>query len=524
MPIMNRRQFLAALSAGATGGALSGCSSPLGSGASTPGVPTARDGTAAASGSASSESVNTGTQQTTARTATSEPAPSYYGVEFDRAIDVVADLGADPTGSDPIDDIIDEHYRDGTVLEFPPGSYLVERSHHFNSGENVDRWGMVGTGASRRDVQFVFPKGNETANPTDRHYVLNVQSGTDHVLADMTMQQTPDTVTGVGMILALSDGLHVENFEFAGFNPVGQYAPGSCIIAGLRDVSGVGTIKHFVATGGGVMDTYPHRRNAILCGAFHRGELRLLDHDIRNMGSNAHYTSNHRGCVRTEGCYFENNDNANIRISGGQSGGHPTKDSWAKDCTVVVDIDAAKDPPDGESYEFIRGIKCDYGEDALVEDTDVIYKSAPAAPFCVGVLHNHGKATFRNVRVRSDVDGIGPLFEGQPNGAPVVLENVRLTGTAGEFSRGRAALSLRQRDESIVRDSCVKLTGGNQNGIWFQGSEGCQIQNVSIDVPGEQILTDGAEPTLDAISDDGPCVGPVDLSDRYRRMRARVDS
>lgn len=72
---------------------------------------------------------------------------------------MVEDIGADPTGSEPIDQIINEYYRSGTVLQFPPGSYLVERSHHLNNGKNVKRWGMVGTGDSRNDVQFVFPVG-----------------------------------------------------------------------------------------------------------------------------------------------------------------------------------------------------------------------------------------------------------------------------------------------------------------------------------------------------------------------------
>lgn len=505
---MNRRQFLASIGVATTGSALSGCSSLPGDGSSDPQTdqnsPPEDDTDRSGSGPPTSSLTATGTR-TSSRTATPATDRTHYSVEFDRAIDVVENLDADPTGTEPIDPIIEEFYESGTVLEFPPGSYLVERSHHFNNDENVERWGMVGTGDSRSDVEFVFPEGNETAQNSGNHYVLNIQTGRDHVIADMTMQQTRDRTTGVGMILVLSDGLHIENLEFAGFNPLAEHSPGSCILTAITGLRGVGTIRNFVCTGGGVQGTYPHRKVGLLCGSFHVGELRLTGHNIQNMGSNAHYASNHRGCVRIEDCLYRNNDNSNIRVSGGQAGGHPTKDSWAKNCTVVVDIDNADHLPEGESYEFIRGVKCDFGEDVLVEDTDVIYKSAPAAPYCVGVQHNHGKATFRNLRVRSDVDGIGPLFEGQPGDDPVVLENASFTGTASNFHRGRAAVSVRERNETVIRDSCLALTGENQNGIWLQNSEGCQIENVSIDVPGKQIVTENSEPAVTNISNSGTC-------------------
>lgn len=493
---MNRRRFLALGGATATS-VLAGCSSIFSD-------PPSETPTETAPPDGSTDGPRT-PSTATANPENVDPV-TRYGLKFDRTLDVVADLDADPTGETPIDSIIEETYEDGTLLEFPLGSYLVERSHSFDAG--IDTWGMVGTGESRRDVEFVFPEGNETAQNPDNHYVLDVQSGRNHLVANMTMQQTRDRTTGVGIILVLSDGLYVEDLEFAGYNPVSGRNPGSCLIPDVTDMRGVGVVRNFTCTGGGVEDTYPARKVGILCGPFHVGELRLIGHDIRNMGSHPHYTSNHRGCIRTEDCYFENNDNTNVRISGGQSGGHPNKDSWVKNCTVVVDTDNADHVPEGERYEFVRGIKCDFGEDVLIEDTDVVFRSAPASPYCVGVQHNHGKATLRNVRIRSDVDGIGPLFEAQQNADPVVLENVSFTGTAAGFYDTDGAVVVRRRNKCVIRDSCIHLTGGNQNGISLSDCEDCLIENVGIDVPAEQIVTQNAEPTVRGITGDGNCQVP----------------
>lgn len=489
---MIRRDFLASL--GATAGSLSlaGCQSEP--------PPTSPTESTTATRPAQTP------VQTPRRTNTSTPTGVVrrYGVEFDEVLDVVDDLGADPTGAEPIDELIDRYYRGGTLLEFPPGSYLVESTHTLDEG--VDRWGMVGLGESHRDVEFVFPPGNRTARDPDNHYVLNVRSGRDHVLANLTMQQTTDRTTGVGLIFVLDDGLHIEDLEFAGYNPVSGRNPGACIIPIIDDARGVGTIRNFVCTGGGVEDTYPARKVGILCGTSHLGELRLVGHDIRNMGSNAHYTSHHRGCVRTEDCYFENNDNTNIRISGGLFGGHPTKDSWVRNCRVLVDTDNADHLRQGEAYEFVRGIKCDYGSDVVVEDTYVQYRSAPAAPYCIGVQFNHGLATFRNVGVHSDVAGIGPLFEAQPNGEPVLLERVSFTGTARAFYDTSAGVVFRGRDACVIRNSCIRLTGGRQNGLSFRDSDGCRVENVSIDVPGEPIVVEDAAPDVSRVTESGVCV------------------
>lgn len=504
---MNRRRFLASIGAASASTLLAGCPSMSDDHPSN--TNTARNiegmpGNTTHSARAGDRQGN-GSQSGPSTRPTQPPKSDTvrYGIEFDRVIDVVDDLGADPTGTEPVDDIIDEHYEDGVLLEFPPGSFLVERTHSFD--ENVNGWGMVGTGSSLRDVEFVFPKGNNTATDPDNHYVLNVQSGRNHVVANMVMQQTRDRVTGVGFIIVISDGLHVENLEFAGYNPVSGRNPGTCLIPDVTDIRGTGVVKNFICTGGGVEDTYPARKVGILCGPFHVGELKLLGHDIRNMGSHPHYTSNHRGCIRTENCYFENNDNTNIRISGGLNGGHPKKESWVRNCTILVDTDDADHLPEGERYEFVRGIKCDYGQDVLIADTDVVFKSAPASPYCIGVQHNHGKATLKNVRIHSAINGIGPLFEAQGNKGPVVLENVNFTGTASEFYDTEAGISVRGRNNSVIRNCCINLRGGDQNGISIRNAEGCRIEDVAIAVPGEDIVTNNARPVVSGVHDDAEC-------------------
>ncbi|MFB6130927.1 MAG: hypothetical protein ABEJ28_08915, partial [Salinigranum sp.] len=233
-----------------------------------------------------------------------------HGIRFDRVDRAVEDLGMDPTGTVPIDDALDRAHRDGTLVVFPPGRYLATSEHRWHG--DVSAFGMLGLGNSHRDVQFVFPPGNAGARAPANYRFLYVTGGRDHLLENVTIQQTPDETTGVGMYFKQEDGLHVEDVELAGFNPSWSHDPGFGIIAAITDRTGVGVIRRFTCTGGGVVEEYPKRKTPI--GSFdrHRGELRILEPHIEEAGEHSMYVSRTLGCVRVEDGLFVNNDNSNL--------------------------------------------------------------------------------------------------------------------------------------------------------------------------------------------------------------------
>lgn len=88
----------------------------------------------------------------TGAAATSNPVAAVLrqnGIAFDRRVNAVEDLGADPTGTVPIDGALGGAVDDGVLVEFPPGTYRVNIPIEMGV-----RTGFVGVGESTSDVQF----------------------------------------------------------------------------------------------------------------------------------------------------------------------------------------------------------------------------------------------------------------------------------------------------------------------------------------------------------------------------------
>jgi hypothetical protein len=405
---------------------------------------------------------------------------------FDRAFNAVDDLGMDPTGSEPIDDTLGDMVANDTLLNFPPGEYLVTERHE---ATELDQFGLRGMGDSRTDVRLVFPEGYS------KEFLLFQEDCRNVVWENMTVDQTNDRETGVGCVFALKDGLYVHNVEFTGFNP-GQ--PGGKINARITTREGVGLVDGFVCTGGGVVNSYPDRAVGIQTGGAleHRGLLTLRNADIRNMGSSAQYFTKSNGAFRLENCYFENNDNTNIRIDGG---GHPKKRSWVKDCTVVLDTDNPSVEPDSE-YEQTRAFIAESGgggrhpeefggnignDGLLVENLDVTVRSVPDdSEYLVGVRRNHGSVTFRNVNVYTEQDGVPPLACEGPldeleGPVQVQLQEIYVSGPANVMD----GISVQGRDQSSIEESQVDLRHSLRSGILLADLKGGVVRNTTLCVP-----------------------------------------
>ena len=468
--MMRRRDFIRTSAAVGTAAALAGCSSLL-------------DG-ADARGNTGNTSTRDPPEPTPddgrTRPVPGEPAV-LHGITFDTVLHAVDDLGMDPTGRTAIDEALDAAHGDGVLVVFPPGDYLATDEHLYDTPTR--RFGLLGLGESHRDVQFVFPEGNAGAPDPGNFRFLSFLAGEDVVIENLTFQMTDDMVTGVETVFTLEDGFWMVDVEFAGFMPKEEFAPANNVIAHITDVDGVGVIRRFTSTGGGVVDRYPQRGTPIGVFRGHRGELRIEDAHIEESGSHSIYASRPQGCVRVEGGLFRNNDNTNLRISGG---GHPTKRSWIKGARIEIDVDNATKLPPGENYQSIRGIWVESGgshspgySGLLIEDVDAVVRSngeASELPLLL-IDTTHGSVTVRNCRFRSFVENVEPIDARAPDPTivtgpkEVIIENTEIVTTATRVLDEGAALSITNRPGSRVSGTTIRLRDGWVDGISVEGSD-----------------------------------------------------
>ena len=524
---MNRRHYLRLLGGVAGAGALAGCGEQDPDGTAESPTPGASPTTSRSTAESPTSTPTDGSGSTTPSAEIPEAPVTRHGITFDRVRHAVDDLGMDPTGGQPIDGALDEAYGDGTLIVFPPGKYLAAKAHAWK--ESVAGFGMLGLGESHEDVQFVFPKGNEKAEDPSNHWFLHVKNGRDHLLENVTIQQTRDKVTGVGMVFYQEDGLNVRDVELAGFNPAWDHDPGFGLVAAITSRRGVGVIERFTCTGGGVIKEYPKRKTPIGSFRNHQGELRILEPHIEESGSHSMYVSRTRGCVRVEDGLFKNNDNTNLRMSGG---GHPQKRSWAKNCEIVIDIENAKHLPDGEHYQGLRafwiesGGDYEYGySDLLVENLSVTERSNANPLPMILIEHSHGSVTMRNSTLKSAVDGVAPIFARNPDTSfvtkpyAVTLDEVDLVNEASYTTTGYA-VSLNGRPQSRLRNLSVKLASGSIDGILVNDCDDARIVNTTVATPDGSLLT----PTIESAELNAENVGLViRASKNYLIRNSRFD-
>lgn len=104
-----------------------------------------------------------------------------HGIEFDRTLDAVEDLGMDPTGVDAVDSQL-KRAGDGTLVQFPEGSYK------FGPGDvtlGADRVGLEGVGET---VSF---RGPDTGS------VVLDATGTTTYLGDITLEDRGESAVDI---------------------------------------------------------------------------------------------------------------------------------------------------------------------------------------------------------------------------------------------------------------------------------------------------------------------------------------
>ncbi|MFC5971972.1 right-handed parallel beta-helix repeat-containing protein [Halomarina salina] len=417
-------------------------------------------------------------------------AETRDGVSFDRVVNAVDDLGMDPNGNEAIDSELDSAWGSGTLIEFPPGEYLVTEEHGYYNDDNV---GMVGTTGDRSDVEFVFPTGYEQR-------FLNVRFGSDWLFGDFTIQQSDDWETGVGCSFAPDGDATIKNIEVAGNNPRNTYRS---LALNVYSSDGELTLDGYVRTGASDVGDYPSGTQALLIDPSNEGTIYIRDAHIENAGENGIYGSRSSGEVRIEDSYFANNDIASVRIAG--------DGSYVKDSTFVVDIDDADNRGD---FDNPRALWIESGPHGYtgssVENCDFILKSADHCDGLVRIQPTAGDVDIENCRFQNETR-FPTVFAEEPDdisgSGPVTVRNCSITG--GAANPRRAAIELIGRDGSLVSDCCISMDG-EQNGVTVRNASNCTVRRSTIDVNGTALYTPGSSVGTGSLSYSGSCPLPSD--------------
>lgn len=414
-------------------------------------------------------------------------------ISFDRTVDIVEDLGADNTGSQSIDGELNEAISGGTLITFPEGEYKIANSHRLPSGANV---GFVGEG----DVVFAPPQGSNFSM-----FASGVSSPANQVLfKNIDFDIRPDN-TVTGLRFNTQNGVYVEDVEYVGRGTHSDGSVANALTVTISNADATGVVRNVVATQGSSWARYKSGDGRIGIGVFqpHSGTLKVVDCHLEEFGNNGMYASRHTGKVQIEGGTFRNNNVASVRISG--------QGNYVEGATIEIDPEKYEGPRESnhESNAFgmravwINGRKFDKQPGAEVRDCDIVVRDHPAPNSAIRVSDNSTSLAVRNTRIQHDLDDMAAV-RSEPNGHPVELESVSITGDAS----GGAAVNASNSPDSVVRNCCIEQSGSNRSGVVLSGSNGSAVRDCNINVTGQAVDVSSSGVETANITNGDSCPAP----------------
>ena len=463
---------------------------------------------------------------------------SRHGIEFDRVLDAVDDLGLDPSGETAADEAIESALSDaGTLVTFPEGNYRFGGSVSLG-GERV---GVLGRG----DVALVPDLGFGGLLFDGQRAAL------DDVLIEGVDVDVRAPGTTAGIRLSCRNRFHVEDVEYVGRGT--NRSPGgttSAFLLAIRNEGGRGILRNAVAKKGSRIDGYEggNGRIGVWVGWTNKGTVRIEGCDFREFGNNGVYGSRTPGNVEIADCYFLNNNVCGPRIGGAGS--------YVENCTVEIDTARYTGGTIDTSTEFnTRAVVVEQGvqrEDAPpfaagAEIRGCTFRAlrSPRAQSVVEQSPVARSLVVRDTEIRCDIDGT-PAVRRAPVGAlpyrpdrerPPPPHWTRLRNvTVGGSAAGGAAVDLRLAPGSAVTDCEVTCRGADRDGILLARSPRTEVAGSAIRTDGHPIVVDvdsataaasllclGTETTLERFGGDGSAAGLTDDPPLLRTLSRTAD-
>ncbi|WP_323192746.1 hypothetical protein [Halostella sp. PRR32] len=444
----------------------------------------------------------------TAAAGTGAAAETLHGIEFDRVVDAVDDLGLDPNGNGNVEGTLANKVQSGTLVRFPEGTYQFGGAY-----DMPDRVGFVGEG----DVKFRPPNGFN--NPL---LDTGLRGSSDNLLVEgIDIDLRADNTT-CSIRFVVDNRFHIEDMEILGRGMHSGSRTAYAFLAGVRNADGVGVIRNITAKKGSRIGKYKGGNGRVgIWGAVGQGTLKCQNLDFREFGNNGIYASRTKMKVQVEDSYFENNNVCGVRISG--------DGSYVENCEIVTDVDNYTGPRPISTGSFNpRGIIVEQAKmsqtsdwripaGAEVRNCDVWAKSSPLLQSVIEHGPQGRSLLIKNTRVRCDVDGTPAIRRDRPGNIPwrkdqdtppephwTRMENVQVTGNAN----GGAAVQLMGGDGSEVRNSCIQQKGSNRTGVQILDANNCEIADTNINVSGQAVDLQSSSADTSNITNGDSCPAP----------------
>lgn len=390
----------------------------------------------------------------------------------------VVDAGADPTGQESINPVLDEIPKDdGTTLYFPPGEYLMDDAfrHVGFQGFELSADDATIVPAADYDGKWLFKLG--TAD----------QPGEDLRVEGFDFDFTADN-TGLRVLQAqVRDDLLVQDLSVVGRHDSGKYGP---FLFDITDSSGIGAIENVrLPDGGEFSEDTPGDISVgptgIIVSPYHDGKLWVRNCEVGAWPDNGLYCSTDGGRVVVEGGLYKNSNVASIRLSGDYSSIH--------DATVVVDDRRAHDTNQ-------RAIRLDSGKYNWIENTEVrlekpngraisvlndvewariqnsrVVVDGDVSTRAITVSPNTGRVDILDTDIEFNTPGHALYVEG-PSSAdadPVYVLQSSVSGS-GDGSHGRHAVRVERGNCTFDRFDITQTGGDYRRGIKILG-DGCTV-------------------------------------------------
>lgn len=388
-----------------------------------------------------------------------------------KQVDVVDDLGCDPTGSEPCAKTLQRALEDGIELVFPAGTYRME-----------DRLDISGFGAiglrGEGDVRLVPPDNYNS-------FIIDVGEVQRFFLRGIDIDVSARATTA-GVRVICRDAFVIDDVEYLGRGDHPDDRVVHAMILGLTTTSGRGLVRNYRALQGSAIGHYKNGdgRAGISIGPWNFGTIRVEDCHLEEFGNNGIYASRTSGNVEVIGGLFRNNNVAGIRISG--------NGSFVDGATVEVDLDSYTGPMTQLDSQFnTRGIAIEQGpadkpNGALVDGCTIRINSTRRSKGGINLFPTGRTVTVRNTTIEVNADGVPGVYRSplesqgrfEPTTGPhwVFLENVRITGTAA----GLAGVMLYDAPNSVIRDCTIEQSGPDRDGIFAANSVSTLVHGGSI--------------------------------------------
>jgi len=422
-----------------------------------------------------------------------------HGIEFDRVLDAVDDLGLDPSGDEAVNARLDDALSEGTLVRFPEGEYLFDGEFAIGA----DRVGLLGEG----DVRFV-PRTGYT------RLLFNYHPVPDDVLIENVDIDIRADGTTTGIRLRCRNRFHIQDIEFLGRGT--NDSPGgttSAFLLAIRNEDGRGILRNAVAKKGSRIDGYKggNGRIGVWVGWSNKGTVRIEGCDFREFGNNGVYGSRTPGKVEIVDCYFLNNNASGPRIGGAGS--------YVENCTVEIDLDRYTGGAVDSSTEFnTRAIVVEQGVQregapplpggAEIRGCTLHARSSPLSQSVVEQSPVARSLVVRDTEIRCDIDGTPAVRRGPVGSLPyrpnrqrpprphwTRLENVTIDGNAV----GGAAVDLRFAPGSTVTDCEISCPGEDRDGVLLDHSPRGEVSGSTIRTDGHPIVVDVDPTTSDTL-------------------------